>query len=57
MIKFLQSSYDELKLVSWPTRAEATRLCLIIAGMSIFISLFVAGADFVYNKLLELIIN
>lgn len=57
MIKFIKEAYEELKLVKWPTRNEALRLTGIVIGLSIFVSLFVASADFVYTRLLELVIN
>ena len=57
MIKFIKESYEELKLVKWPNRNEALSLTGIVIGLSIFVSLFVASADFVYTRLLELVIN
>jgi len=57
VIKFIKESYEELKLVKWPTRNEALKLTGVVIGLSIFVSLFVASADFVYTRLLELVIN
>ena len=57
MIKFLRESYEELKLVKWPTRNEAIKLTGIVVGLSVFVSIFVASADFVYTRLLELVIK
>lgn len=53
VVDFFKSSYEELKLVRWPTRKELLKLSLLVLGLSVGMGLFVAGADFVYTKLLE----
>jgi preprotein translocase subunit SecE len=57
MLKFLQEVVAEVKKVSFPTRKELTRLTITVIVISAIVSLFLAGADAVFTKLLELILR
>lgn len=46
---------DELKKVSWPTRAETVRLTVIVIGVSLIIGLYVGIIDVLLTKGLEFI--
>ena len=56
-VAFLRETYDELKQVVWPTRNEVVRLTLIVITLSIFTGLYIGGLDFVFTKIMEMIIK
>lgn len=54
---FLKEVRQELKLVSWPTKKEATRLTIIVLAVSIAVAFFIGGLDFVFTKLTEIVVK
>jgi len=56
-VTYLQESYDEFKKVQWPTRRQTIRLTGYVAGVSLVVGLYVAGLDFVFTRLLALVIG
>lgn len=46
---------DELKKVSWPTRAETIRLTAIVIGVSLIIGLYIGIIDILLAKGLEVV--
>lgn len=57
LVKYLLESRTELKKVSWPTKKETTKHSLIVIGMSLFVAAFLGILDFIFSKLLAIIIN
>jgi preprotein translocase SecE subunit len=57
IIDFVKASYDEMKKVQWPTRAETTRLTAYVIGVSLGVGLFVMAFDYVFAHLLTLLIT
>ncbi|MFC1626026.1 preprotein translocase subunit SecE [Patescibacteria group bacterium] len=57
VVKFLSGIKLELTKVTWPTKQEVLRLTLIVFAISAIIGLYVGGLDFVFTKLLGLIIS
>lgn len=55
-ITFGRESVDELKKVTWPTRAEITRLTVAVIIISIIVGLFLGGIDLFLTKVLEKVI-
>jgi preprotein translocase subunit SecE len=55
-VGFLKEVQDELKKVVWPTRDEAIRLTGVVILVSVFVGLFLGGADLILTKLIELIV-
>ncbi len=55
--KFLRESYRELKKVVWPTKANVINLTITVVVVSVLVGLFLAGADFVFSRLMRLIIG
>lgn len=53
---FLKEVKTELTKVSWPSRAQATRLTLIVIAATVVAALFLGGFDLLFTKLTELII-
>ena len=56
-VKFVQETYDELKQVVWPTRNEVIRLTLIVIALSVMIGLYIGGLDWLFTKIMELILK
>lgn len=54
---FVKESLDELKKVTWPTRAEITRLTATVIVISAVVGIFLGGVDLVLTKILELVIK
>lgn len=54
---FLKEVRSEMSKVSWPTRQETVRLTEIVIGASIVVALFIGSLDFVFTKLMELLIK
>jgi preprotein translocase subunit SecE len=52
---FATDVVDELKKVSWPTRAETIRLTIIVIGVSLIIGLYVGIIDILLTKGLEFV--
>ena len=52
---FVSDIIDELKKVSWPTRAETIRLTTIVIIVSLIIGLYVGIIDILLAKGLEVI--
>jgi preprotein translocase subunit SecE len=54
---FLQETYDELKKVVWPTRDEVVRLTIIVIFISVAVGLYIGGLDYVFTKLMGLLLG
>lgn len=54
---FLKEVRTELSKVAWPKKAQATRLTLIVIGVSVVTALFLGGFDFFFTKLMEIILR
>jgi len=50
---FLSQTYDELKKVTWPTRAEVVRLTGVVIIISIAIGLYMGALDFIFTNILQ----
>ena len=46
---FLIEARQEFKHVNWPTRQEATRLTLIVIGISLAIAVFMGVFDYLFS--------
>lgn len=52
-VNFFGDLMEELKKVSWPTRAQTVRLTLIVIGISLIIGLYIGIIDVALAKVLE----
>ncbi len=55
--QYFKESRTELQKVQWPTREETIRNTLTVIGVSFAMALFLAGIDFVFNLLLQKLLN
>jgi preprotein translocase subunit SecE len=56
-IRYLSEVRAELKLVVWPKREEVIKLTLIVLIISAGVGVYVGGLDFIFTKVLELVIS
>ncbi|MGB7393845.1 MAG: preprotein translocase subunit SecE [Pricia sp.] len=55
MLTYIQESVEELRNnVTWPTRAEASNLMVVVAVFSILFALATWGVDEVFSGLVQL---
>lgn len=54
---FLKEVRTEMEKVSWPNRQQAIRLTLIVIAISIVVAIFIGGLDFIFAKIMELLIR
>jgi preprotein translocase SecE subunit len=53
---FFSESLQELRHVNWPTRAEATRLTIIVIGISMGLAVFLGSFDYLFSYVIKNII-
>jgi len=56
-VEYIKSSIDEIKRVKWPKKDETIRLTQYVVGVSLGVGLFVTVFDYIFKKLLTLIIK
>jgi len=56
-LSFFLETQEELKKVVWPRRQEVIRLTGVVIGVSLLVGAFVGSLDFVFTKLLSLLIK
>lgn len=54
---FLKEVRTELSKVSWPSRAQAIRLSLIVIAATVVAAIFLGAFDLFFTKLTELVIS
>ncbi|HSW88169.1 MAG TPA: preprotein translocase subunit SecE [Candidatus Saccharimonadales bacterium] len=52
-IGFLRETQDELKKVTWPTRAEVIRLTGVVIIVSLAVGVYIGGLDFIFTNILQ----
>lgn len=58
MIGYIKESFNELtENVSWTPRAEAQRLMIVVVVFSVLFSLFIAGVDLGFEKMISFVLN
>lgn len=50
---FFKEVYVELKRVSWLSRKDVTRYTLIVLAVTIAVSAFLGGLDYVFSSLIQ----
>jgi preprotein translocase subunit SecE len=55
--QFINQAIAELKKVVWPTRKQVIKLTAIVIGVSLVTGLFIGGLDFLFTKLMAVLIK
>ena len=54
---YIKDTIAELKAVKWPKRETTIRLTFVVIAISIGVGAYVGGLDFIFTKLLSLIVK
>jgi preprotein translocase subunit SecE len=57
VINYLKEVKLELSKVTWPKKDQVIKLTLIVFVISGIVAIYVGGLDFVFTKVLELIVK
>lgn len=57
IINYIKTSKTELKKVVWPTKKEISQYTLLVIGVSLAVALFLGSLDYLFNLILEFIIQ
>lgn len=57
MLTFLKQVRTELLQVTWPTRAEITRLTFVVIVISVLVGVYLGFADYLFTLILEWIVS
>lgn len=57
MFKFLGEVKQELKHVSWPTKSQAWGYTILVVLISIVIAVYLGVFDWIFTKIISLLIN
>ncbi len=55
--QFLKEVKQEIKKVTWPTRAETFRYSLMVIIASLVVAMYLGGLDYVVANILEMFIR
>lgn len=56
-VAFLKETRDELKKVTWPKQPDVVRLTATVILVSLIVGLYVGGLDFVFTKVMEVLVK
>lgn len=57
IIRFIKQSISEFKKIEWPTKKQTIRLTGLVIGVSVIVSLYVSGLDYVFTEAIKLILK
>lgn len=55
--KFIKESIVEFKKIEWPTRKQTIRLTALVLGVSVIVSLYVSGVDYLFTKIIGIVLK
>ncbi|MBW6515415.1 MAG: preprotein translocase subunit SecE [Candidatus Cloacimonetes bacterium] len=56
IIKFFKDVRQELKYVTWPTRADIKEGTVVVIVMSAIVALFLSGVDAIFSMIIRFIL-
>lgn len=56
-ISYINEVVGELKKVTWPTKKQTINMTVVVVAISVIVALYLAGIDFILNKLMTTLIN
>jgi preprotein translocase subunit SecE len=57
IVRYFRETRAEVRKVVWPSRKEATRLSLIVASVMVSMSVFLFIVDWIFSRLVGLIVH
>ena len=55
--QFLKEVRLELRKVIWPTKQDVIKMTTIVVGVSVAVGLFIGALDFIFTKLMQMIVR
>lgn len=56
IVRYIREVRAELRKVTWPTRDQAVNLTIVVTAVTVAMSLFLGTFDFIFSRLIELLI-
>ena len=56
IVKFFKDVRQELKYVTWPTRADIQEGTVVVIVMSAIVALFLSGVDAIFSMIIRFIL-
>jgi len=56
-IKFVKEARVELGKVVWPSRAETIKLTGLVIAITIVVSIYIGGIDYILSQVLKLLVE
>ena len=57
VVAYLRQTQAEVRKVHWPSRREATNLTGVVLAVTIVMSIFLSGMDYLFAQLVRLILS
>jgi preprotein translocase subunit SecE len=57
IVTYLRQVRSELSKVVWPSRDQALKLTGIVLAVTVAMSLFLGGLDFLFSRLIEVVLR
>ena len=57
MFKFLGEVKEEMKHVSWPTKAQAWSYTILVILISLFVAAYLGAFDWIFTKLINMLVS
>lgn len=57
IITYLKEVIQELKKVSWPNKEQTINKTVLVIVVSVFMTLYIGGLDFLFQQLMNLLIH
>jgi len=57
VVAYLKQTQAEIHKVHWPNRKEATNLTSVVLAVTVVMSIFLSGLDYLFAQLVRLILS
>ncbi|MFA6551490.1 MAG: preprotein translocase subunit SecE [Patescibacteria group bacterium] len=54
---YVKESIEEIKKVTWPTRKETKNYTILVIGVSLAIAAYLGALDYIFNFILEKVLQ
>jgi preprotein translocase subunit SecE len=54
---FLKEVKLEMGRVNWPTKEQTIKYTMVVIGMSVFVAIFLGALDFIFARILTILIS
>jgi len=56
IVPFLKEVKLEIRKINWPARDQTVKYTIIVLGISLTVAIFLGGLDFIFTRILEILI-